>query len=735
MEEDMIGDGGRSSTVERKSFCRTCLTHCGMIVSVDEHEQIVAIRPDKDDPTTQGFACFKGLIAPEAHAGANRILYPLKRQPDGSFKRIDLEQALDEIADKISQIVKRDGAEAVGGYRGSGAGMNGWACFLLDSFIQAVGSPKVFSAITIDQSAKIVCAERMGVWPPGQHPLQACDVKLMFGTNPLVSYYALDGHNSPKKIQELIEKGLKLLVVDPRRTETAKLAHRFLQPLPGEDVTIAAGMIRHILDQGLEDKEFLMRHGAQIDALRAAVEPFTPSYVARRADVSEEDFVSITETFARAQRGAAWSGTGPSMSPRSNLAEHLVQCLNVICGRFVREGERIANPGVLRQSAPARCQVIPAQRSYDKGYKSRVGDFGIMKGLVPEMPTVIIPAEILQPGPGQIRAFVVHGGNLGLVAPDQRKVTEALRSLELLVTIDPYMTATGKSSHYIIPSVLQYERSDLPCWQAEGSVYTEPYMRYTPAVAKPPAGSEIYDEAFIFWGLAKRLGLQLTYLGVALDMSMPVTPDSLLDIVARHSPVSLAELRNMPLGCKVDITPQFAVAGNPGPEDKFSLMPDDILEEMSEVAGEDFDRDIIASNGVRATHRFSVRRQRNMWNSTGRELPSTRRRVPYNRAFVNPEDLSAHNIKSGDFIRISSEHATIEAIAEADESVRPGVVSMAHGYGTVPEDDDYARHGASVNMLISAHPDRIEKINAMAHMSGFPVAISPADRRNSPLTE
>jgi anaerobic selenocysteine-containing dehydrogenase len=151
---------------ERKSFCRICNTHCGMIVSVDSDEQIVGIRPDRDDLMTEGFACFKGLVAAEAHHASNRILHPLKRTAEGSFVRIELDQALDEIAEKLKLIIERDGPEAVGGYRGSGAGLNAAGCFVLDGLLNAIGTPKVFSAITIDQSAKIVAAERIGVWPP-----------------------------------------------------------------------------------------------------------------------------------------------------------------------------------------------------------------------------------------------------------------------------------------------------------------------------------------------------------------------------------------------------------------------------------------------------------------------------------------------------------------------------------------------------------------------------------------
>ena len=722
----------RASTAveERKSFCRICLTHCGMIVSVDEDEQIVAIRPDREDIHTKGFACFKGLVAPEAHHSSNRILHPLKRLADGTFERIGLEQALDEIAAKLKEIVDRDGPEAVGGYRGSGAGLNASGCFVMDGLFAPLGTPKVFSGITIDQSAKIVASERMGVWPPGLHPFHGSDATLVFGSNPLVSFAILDGHNTLKKVKEEIAKGLKLLVVDPRRTETARLAHLFLQPLPGEDSSLIAGMIRLVLDRGWEDKEFLARHAADVDALREAVQPFTPQYVARRADVPVDEFVKMTETFALAKRGMARAGTGPSMGPHSNLAEHLVQCLNVVCGRFVREGERIGNPGVLMPRYPRTCQVIPAKRSFEKGYKSRIGDYGLIPCMVPEMATGIMADEILVPGTGQIKAFFVHGGNPGVIVPDQLKMVRAFRSLELLVTVDPYMTPTAQLSHYIIPTVLPYERPDFPCWQAESAYYLRPFTRYTQAVSKPPPGSEVAEDGYVFWALTKRLGLTMSFLGVPIDMTHPPTTDDFLAIVARHAPASFDEIRALPLGGFFEGEPQYAEPGNPGPNDKFTLAPPDVVAEIRELASENRLQNIVVSNGKRATHLFSVRRQRQMWNSIGRELPGTKRRVPYNTALMNPKDLDSLGIASGDPIHISSEVTTIEAIAEADETMRSGVLSMTHGFGVLPEDNEYQRDGACVNLLISTDRE-LQTINAMPRMTAFPIAVSPAGRRTS----
>ena len=714
--------GTTIATHEKLSFCRICMGHCAVVLTVDDDEQLVGIRADRDDEQTLGFACFKGLQAVELHNGPARLLHPLKRQPDGSFARIPLEQALDEIAARLREVIDEDGPEAVAGYRGGGAFFNASACTLLQDFLRAVGTPKLFSSVTIDQSAKMVAPGRLGMWLPGIQPFPSSDVTMVIGGNPLVSITNLDLRNPMKRLKEAKARGFKLIVIDPRLTETARFADIFLQPLPGEDCTILAGMIRLILERGWEDKDFLAQHAGDLETLRAAVQPFTPEYVARRADVPLEKFVEATEAFAHAKRGPAISATGPNMSPHSNLAEHLIGCLNVVCGRFVREGERIENPGVLYPRYPRPAQVVPAQRPWEKGPKSRIGGYGTLGG---EMMTGVMAEEILQPGHGQVRAMIVHGGNPVSSVPDQRKVVEALRKLDLLVSIEPNMTPTAKLSHYILPPKLMYERADLPLWIWEMLLYPIPFTRYTEAAAAPPPGSEVCDEIYVFWALAKRLGLQMTAAGVPLDMDQAPTVEDSLKIAARHAPVDWEEIKRHPRGAVFEGEAQYAAPADSATAGKFTLAPDDVAAEIAELAAEWVAPDKIRSNGKLFTHRIAARRHRDRFNSLGKALSGVHKRVPYNVAYLNPADLAAKQINDGDWVELTSDNATVRAIAEGDETLRPGVVSLTHGFGDLPDESDYLTDGVSTNLLISTDRD-LQTINAMPRMSGIPVNVERA---------
>ncbi len=497
------------ATQERLSFCRICMGACGMIVTVDDDGHMIDIRADRDDPQTLGFACFKGLRAVEAHANPNRFLQPMKRMPDGVLAPIELEVALDEIAGRLGAIRAQHGGEAIAGYKGGGGFFTSSAVVLLNSFLRGLGSPKSYSSATIDQSAKFVTHGRLGLWPPGKPPVSRVDVLLLVGTNPMVSVNPpFDVRNPVKRMKEARARGMKLIVIDPRRSETAAFADLHLQPLPGEDATVIAGLHHIILREGWYDADFCKANVANLEALRDAVAPFTPDYVADRADVPPELLYDAARLFtAKGQRPLAGSSTGPDMGPYSNATEHLIEALNVLCGALVKAGEPIANPGAILPRYPRKAQVIPAPRWWENGPKSRIDGSGFIGD---EMMTGVMADEILTPGEGQVRALIVHGGNPASAVPDQRKIVRALRSLDLLVCIEPANSITSELADYILPPFMQYERPDLPFWLYEYMIYQDAaYTRYTPAVAAPPDGAQLVDDWYVFWSLAKRLGTPL----------------------------------------------------------------------------------------------------------------------------------------------------------------------------------------------------------------------------------
>ena len=252
--------------------------------------------------------------------------------------------------------------------------MNSAALPVALGFHQGLGSPSFYTSITIDQPAKVYLGSRVGTWLGGPQPFSRADVSMMIGNNPLTSHYAWQGSVPPfspsRRLRDAKARGLKLICVDPRRTMVAQLADIHLQVRPGEDATLLAGMLRLILDEELHDREFCERHVTGLAELHRAIADFTPEYVARRSDVPVADLIAAARLFAHGPRGVATTGTGAEMATRGSLTEHLVQALNIVCGRFCREGEVAPYPRVLSAATPRKAQVQPPAPLWGEGSRN-----------------------------------------------------------------------------------------------------------------------------------------------------------------------------------------------------------------------------------------------------------------------------------------------------------------------------------------------------------------------------
>lgn len=697
-----------------------------MVLKVDDDDRIVSIRGDRDHAVTQGYACSKGLQSGEIHRREDRILRPLKRMPDGSFATIGREDVLDEIAEKLRALVDTFGPHSVAAFLGTTGYFNVCGSEMLVSWLDALGSRSFFSSHTIDSSAKAVTHGRLGGWGAGRQPWETADVWMFLGHNPLVSLSIQGGMpsgNPAKQMKEAKERGMKLIVVDPRRTETARHATLFLQPRPGEDAAVLAGMLRIIFAEGLADDDFCARYVKDLQRLRNAVEPFTPDYVAGRSGVGADQLHEAARLFGGAgKRGCAGTATGVNMSPHSNLADHLVETLNVVCGRYRRAGETIANAGGAHSPrVPRYAEVLPAMRPWEHGYRSRVRGFGKIPGVAPggEVPTGILADEILEPGDGQIRCLFVAGGNPAVAIPDQLKVAKALASLDLLVTVEPFMTATARLSHYILPPKLMYERPEIPwLFGTEGRIPIA-FTQYAPAIVNPPDGAELLDEWEIYWELAKRLGLEIEYRGVALDPAATLTTEDLLMMTVRDGQVPFDEIVKHPGGKQHDLAPLVVEPARSDATGRFDVMPDDVWHELVDYR----------AGGEEAgfTHRLAVRRMRQFMNSLDPAVPETARAGRYNPAFLHPDDIRELGLAEGEQIDIVSDYARIVGIVKADEHLLRGVVSMSHCFGGLPDDEDDPSLGANTGKLVDTSR-HYQAINAMPTMSGLAVKILAAGR-------
>ncbi len=739
---------------QRHTLCRSCHAGCGVLVEIDRGRPI-SVKGDPDNPLYRGFCCVKGRSMPQQWSSPTRLLHSQKRGPDGRYEPIPVEQAMDEIALRLRAILEARGPRTVATYSGTMATNAGAANGAVTSaFLKAIGSRMGFNSNTIDQPGKMVAAALFGSWMAPPTPFEQANVVMLVGCNPLVAMSGGIPHTNPgRTLTDALARGLQLIVIDPRRSETARRATLHLQSRPGEDVALLAGLIRIILAEELQDADFLAENAVGLEALRAAVEPFTPATAATRCDVPEEDLVRAARLFARSGPGVATAGTGPNMSAHTTLLEYLLRCLNTICGRWQRAGERVVEPPCLGQSAPVKAQASPPMADYAYGFGERMRVRGLANTAA-GMPTAALADEILMPGEGQVRALISHGGNPVAAWPDQLKTIEAMKALELLVQIDTTMSATAKLADYVIAVKHPLEMPGITLTQEYLSSYavgfgtTAPYAQYTPALVDPPAGSDVIDDWTFFYGLAQRLGVQLTIkpvsfsgtvriAGQPMDMDDQPTTDELFDMVTKGSRIPLDEIRRHPEGRLYPDPPITVAPKDEGWTGRLDLGNTQMMEDLAEVAAEG--RELLragrsagqgagAGEAERWPFRLISRRQMNVLNSVGRDIPEQTRGQTTNPAWLHPDDAAALGLASGELVEIRSQRASIRAVVGIDPSLRRGLVSMTHSWGDVPECDDRVREiGANTGRLSAVDSD-YERYTGLPRMSNIPVSLGVPER-------
>lgn len=708
------------------SFCRLCLNGCALIVEVEDNVA-VKIGGDKDNPVYRGFTCVKGREQGRLLADERRLRHTLKRRPDGSFQPIPATDAVGEIAERLLAIITEHGPGAVAGYLGTFFAASAATMPLFGGFMSAIGSPMAFSPGTIDKPGKKIAQAMHGEWGAPAIGFDDPEVILLIGSNPLVSFTGFPYGNPGKWLNERLAAGTKLIVIDPRRSDVARRAHIHIQARAGEDVAIIAALIRIILEEELHDAEFVRRHCTGLDTLTDAIRLFDPLQVAARADIDATDLYAAARALGGTRRGYINAGTGPNMSGRGTLIEYLLLNLHTLCGYWLRAGDHVRHPGALAAALSPRAEVLPRKPAYGFGV-----DLGVrgLANTAAGMPTAALSDMILGEDDTRIRAMISCGGNPVAAWPDQAKTIAAMQRLELLVQIDPWMSATARLADYVVAPQIWLEvagTSQILDWltrNGTGYGQADPYAQYSPAVLAPPADSDLIEEWVFFYELTKAMGKSLS-ISPALGPDMPPLPlsmdirpstDEVLELLCRGSKVPLDAVKAIQGGDIFRGNPVFVAHGS-GSE-RFHLADPDMIADLVAEA------DAGAMVGSRRGFRLLCRRMMHVYNSSFvGALPASAR--PYNPVFLAPDDMAVLKLADGDGVEIVSDHAAIPAVAMADETLRRGVASMSFGFGSLPTDDAAFR-------LIGSNPARLitndqvyDRYSGQPLMTNIPVDIRP----------
>jgi anaerobic selenocysteine-containing dehydrogenase len=662
--------------VETHTFCRACLAACGLIVTTDG-DQVTRVKGDPAHPVSNGYTCPKGRATGAQHHRADRLDRAAIRDVE-TLRPVDARSCLDHLGDRLRAITAAYGVDAVACYMGNGTGFDSAGAISVLRFTRALGTRASYSALTLDCPAKPLVAELVA----GDHRLapvvdeEHARLTLYFGTNPVVSHgHTLIVADPVTRLRGLLARG-QVWVIDPRRTETARLATAHLSARPGTDHAILAFLARELLRNGA-DRAYLAAHTDHRDLarLRVAVDGYSSRAVAARTGVTETDLFRLLAAIRDAGRVAIQTGTGITMTPAGNVTEWLAWVVQILTGSLDQRGGSVFNPGFFQ-----RIDVRPprAARGPSPGPASRPelpGRFG-------EQPSIAIPDEIEA---GNMRALIVFGGNPLSSLPDTKRAHRALAQLEVLAVLDVVTSDVISIATHVLPCTGQFERADITL---TADLWLSRYLgQYTPAVLAPTA-----DRHPMWWWAAQ----------LAQRLDCPITrgdPDACSDAtfltpVADASPASFAELQDGRV-VERDLPEPGWVRTKVLPDGRWRLTPEELLAQLA---------------GLPAQPELSLipRRQVKHLNSAYRELGDRP------DVLVHPADAARAGLTDGSAVQVRRGDQSLIGTARLTDSILEGCVSVPHGFAE-----------PNVNLLTSTAAV-VDHLTGMPSLGAVPVSIEPA---------
>lgn len=673
---------------EVTSYCRFCVASCGITVTLDG-DSVVRVRGDKNHPVSRGYTCPKGRSLPSYHVDPRRLDEPyLGRHAER--RPVTWPQLTADLADRLIRVIDESGPDSVGVFAGSGSG-EAAASVLIKALLKHIGSPNLYTPLTIDGPSKSLVAALVA----GQPGLafSAIDyanatLTLLIGTNPVVSHGQSNAVPDPRgRIKQLLDRG-EVWVIDPRRTETARMATRHLSPRPGTDHIWLAAVVRELLTTA--DLNLLARTTIGHEDLAAAVAPYTLEVASRETGIPPRDLEDLVSTIRRHGRFAGVSGTGVTMSASANLAQWLLLSLLIITDSADAPGGVWFNPGYLRR-------LDSDDRSW--------GDLRASSGPAarPELPRQFgqLPAIALidQIEEGSLRALLVLGGNLMTCLPDTERVRRALSAVDVLFVADVVHNGVTELATHVAACAGQLERADV-------TLQVDQYLpavaaQFTPAVVKP--ARQRRELWFILATLLERLGHHPMPDGRAPE---ECRAEDLIEVALRAAGVDPAELMHAPSAVVAHETVFGWARRNVQKRGGWRLAPSPLIELLPAVPG--------AAAPTPGRLRLVPRRQLRHVNSQLVDTPGlpSGQDVPW--ALINPTDAVALGVAQGERVEIASPHGSLRAIVRIDPDIRPGAVSLPHGFADV-----------NVNLLTTSAED-VDPLTGMPSFAGVPVSVTKA---------
>ncbi len=711
--------------------CHLCEAMCGLLVTV-ENGRIEEIRGDDADVFSRGHVCPKGPALRELHEDPDRLRHPMRRTA-GGWQEVSWDAALSEAGERLFALQREHGRDSVGLYFGNPAVHGHGIALAAQGFMRALHTRNRFDANSQDANPKLFACmamygDQLSLTVPD---VDRTDFLLILGANPAASNGSLMSLGDVRgRLTAVRERGGRVVLIDPRRTETAAWCdeHHFIRP--GGDAALLLAMHHVLFDERLACEGPLVDGTRGLADLQAIAAAFPPERVAGAVGIDAATIRALTRAFARAPRAVAYGRCGTCQNEFGATASWLIEALNVVTGNFDRAGGAMFPSPAVDLARIARKLV---GNSFAR-WRSRVRGLPEFSGA---LPAAAIAEEIETPGDGQIRGFVCVAGNPVLSVPNGPRLDRALGRLEFMVAIDPYINETARHAHLVLPPTSALERSHFDL--VLHGLQVRNTVRYSPPVLEPP------DGALSDWDILYELGMRLGGMRLGLPVvdraarllwraGLRPSADRVLDLLLRmgplgdhfrpgHAGLSLARLREAPHGIDLGALAPSRAARVRTDDGKVDLAPDVLRGDVARVERWLGSRAAILDGPLLLIGRRHLR-SNNSWMHNCHSLVKGPDRAGLR---VHPDDARRLHLSDGQRVRVRSRTGAVEAQVEPSDEVMPGVVSLPHGYGHELAAATLRIAGAVPGPNVNALTDdaRLDAVTGTAALNGVPVTIEP----------
>jgi anaerobic selenocysteine-containing dehydrogenase len=700
----------------RFTSCPLCEATCGVSVELDG-DRVASVRGDEADSFSRGYICPKGTALGDLHHDPDRLRHPMLRDGD-RWRELGWDEALELVATKLRAIRREHGADSIAVYQGNPTAHNLGLLTVGQVALRTLGTKNMYSATSLDQLPHMLAALQMFgsqlLMPVPD--VDRTDLFICLGANPLASNGSImtapDMRGRLKAIQAC---GGRVIVIDPRRTETAERADQHLFIRPGTDAVFLLALVHELFASGLVRLGRLASSIKGEPELRAAVHGWTADRAAAITGIAADDIRALARELAETPRAVLYGRIGVCTQEFGGLAAYLVYAVNALTNHLDEVGGMMFTTPALD---PIPLSNMLGQSGGFARWTSRVSKKPEFGG---ELPMSCLAEEIETPGAGQIRALITSAGNPVLSSPGGPRLERAMRTLDFVISIDPYLNETTRLANVILPPASPLQRSHYDAALYAFSVRN--VAKFSPPVIER-AADQRHD-----WEILAALWAKLRVPGplaaIAERVVGKLTPEAILDLGLRIGPhgigrggLSLAKLRARPHG--VDLGPLVRrLPGRLATKDRaIELAPKIYLADLARLAQKR------APDGLVIVGRRHLR-SNNSWLHNSERLVKG---PPRCTLLIHPDDAAARGLADGARARVSTARGSIELLVEVSDSMMRGVVSVPHGWGHTRKGSQLrvasSTDGASLNDVLD--PAIADELSGTAALTGQPVDVMPA---------